>query len=84
MASGTPLDSTGLANIYNNIKGPMDTAETNLRTLLGGLKGGGQITSGELLNLQFEIAQYTVTTSVFSSIIKEFGDALKQVANKIG
>ena len=32
----------------------------------------------------YEIARYTVTASVYSSIIKEMGDSLKQMANKIG
>ncbi len=81
---GNPLANTGLDAIYGNVKTPMDTAETDLRTSLGNIPSGGEVTTSQLLKLQYEIARYTVTSSVFSSIIKEIGDALKQMANKIG
>lgn len=79
-----PLESTGLDKIYGSIKTPMETAETDLRTSLGEIPNGGEVTTAQLLKLQWQIARYTVTTSVFSAIIKEMGDALKQTANKIG
>lgn len=78
------LLNTGLDAIYNNIKTPMETNETNLRTTLGDIPNGGEVTTSQLLRLQYEIARYTVTASVYSSIIKEMGDSLKQMANKIG
>ncbi len=78
------LTSTGLDNIYNSIKNPMETAEGDLRTSLGDIPNGGEVTTAQLLKLQWQIARYTVTASVFSAIIKEMGDALKQTANKIG
>ncbi len=78
------LLNTGLDAIYNNIKTPMETNETNLRTTLGDIPNGGEVTTSQLLKLQYEIARYTVTASVYSSIIKEMGDSLKQMANKIG
>lgn len=78
------LTSTGLDAIYNNIKTPLDTAESDLRTTLGNIPSGGEVTTSQLLKLQYEIARYTVTASVYSSIIKEMGDSLKQMANKIG
>jgi hypothetical protein len=78
------LTTTGLDKIYENIRTPMDTAETDLRTTLGDIPNGGEVTTAQLLKLQWQIARYTVTASVFSAIIKEMGDALKQTANKIG
>ncbi len=78
------LTSTGLDAIYGNIKTPIETAENNLRTTLGDIPNGGEVTTSQLLKLQYEIARYTVTASVYSSIIKEMGDSLKQMANKIG
>ena len=78
------LLNTGLDAIYNNLKTPMETNETNLRTTLGDIPNGGEVTTSQLLKLQYEIARYTVTASVYSSIIKEMGDSLKQMANKIG
>ncbi len=78
------LANTGLNAIYGNIEQPMNTAETNLRTTLGNIPDGGEVTTSQLLKLQYEIARYTVTASVFSNIIKEMADALKQTASKIG
>lgn len=78
------LTSTGLNAIYGNIETPMANAETALRTSLGNIPDGGEVTTSQLLKLQYEIARYTVTASVYSSIIKEMADALKQTANKIG
>lgn len=78
------LLNTGLDAIYNNIKTPMETNETNLRTILGDIPSGGEVTTSQLLRLQYEIARYTVTASVYSAIIKESADSLKQMASKIG
>ncbi len=78
------LDNTGLTAIYKNIETPMATAETSLKTILGDIPSGGEVTTAKLLQLQYEISRYTVTASVFSNIIKEMGDSLKQMASKIG
>ena len=64
------LINTGLDAIYGNIKAPMETAETNLRATLGEIPNGGEVTTSQLLKLQYEISRYTVTASVFSNIIK--------------
>lgn len=78
------LTSTGLKNIYNKIDPQMTTTEDALRSKLGEIPDGAELTTQQLLNLQFLIARYTVTASTFSNIIKEMGDALKGVAAKIG
>lgn len=78
------LTSTSLNSIYDAVKGPMSTAEDALKTLLGKIPSGGDITTAQLLELQVGIAKYTVTSTVFSNVIKEFSDALKGTASKIG
>ncbi len=78
------LRNTGLNAIYENIQTPMETADTSLRQALGAIPEGGEVTTAQLLKLQYQIARYTVTASVFSAIIKEVSDSLKGTANKIG
>lgn len=78
------LRNTGLNAIYENIQTPMTTADTALRQSLGAIPEGGEVTTAQLLKLQYQIARYTVTATVFSAIIKEVADSLKGTANKIG
>ncbi len=78
------LRNTGLNAIYENIQTPMETADTSLRQALGAIPEGGEVTTAQLLKLQYQIARYTVTASVFSAIIKEVSDSLKGTASKIG
>jgi hypothetical protein len=62
----------------------METNETLLRTELGTINDGSEITTAQLLRLQYLIARYTVTATTFANIIKEMSDSLKGVASKIG
>ncbi len=78
------LTSTSLNAIYGSIAPAMTTSESELKTLLGNIPSGGDITTAQLLQLQVGIARYTVTSTVFSNVIKEFADALKGTASKIG
>ena len=78
------LASTSLNSVYGAVAPKMDEAETTLKTLLGKIPDGGDITTAQLLQLQVAMAKYTVTSTVFSNVIKEFSDALKGTANKIG
>ncbi len=80
----TELRNTGLNAIYENIRQPMETADSNLRQALGEIPAGGEVTTAQLLRLQYQIARYTVTGTVFSAIMKEMSDSLKGTANKIG
>lgn len=79
-----PLANTSLNEIYNSVAPAMTSAEAELKTLLGAIPSGGDITTAQLLQLQVGIAKYTVTSTVFSNVIKEFADALKGTASKIG
>lgn len=78
------LANTSLNSIYGSVEPAMTTSETDLKTLLGNIPSGGDITTAQLLQLQVGIAKYTVTSTVFSNVIKEFADALKGTASKIG
>jgi hypothetical protein len=76
--------SSGLNQIYDGVSEKMSNVEESVTSALAGIRDGGEVTQAQLLNLQFQMSKYSVTASVFSSIIKEMSDSLKQTANKIG
>ena len=78
------LASTGLKNIYEKLEPMMNTNESLLRSELGAINDGAEITTAQLLRMQYLIARYTVTATTFANIIKEMSDSLKGVASKIG
>jgi hypothetical protein len=78
------LTSTGLKNIYEKIEPMMESNESLLRTQLGNINDGSELTTAQLLRLQYLIARYTVTATTFANIVKEMSDSLKGVATKIG
>jgi len=78
------LASTGLNNIFNAVDGKMQTTENALRTELGTISDGGELTTSQLLRTQYLFARYTVSSTTFSNIIKESSDAAKGIASKIG
>ena len=78
------LAKASINEIYNNIKEPMNTAEDDMKKLLSNVQSGGDITTAQLLQIQTAISKYTLTSSIFSAIIKELSDSLKQTASKIG
>ena len=78
------LISTGIKHIYDKVSPSMDALETQLRTDLDTITDGGEMTTCQLLQLQYFIARYTVSSSIYSNIIKEMADALKGTASKIG
>ena len=78
------LPKASIDAVANKINTPMGNAETALNTLLGGITDGGDVTTVQLLRIQSAMAKYTLTSSIFSAIIKELSDSLKQTAAKIG
>jgi hypothetical protein len=78
------LSSTGLNNIYEKIEPMAKGNEDLVRTELGNINDGGDVTNVQLLRLQYLIARYTVTGTTFANIIKEISDSLKGIASKIG
>ena len=78
------LTKASINQIADKIDTPMSQAEDRLKTLLGDINNGGDITTVELLRIQIAMSKYTLTSSIFSAIIKELSDSLKQTASKIG
>lgn len=78
------LEKASINEIAKKIDKPMTDAETDLKSLLDKVNTGGDVTTVELLRIQTAIAKYTLTSSIFSAIIKELSDSLKQTASKIG
>ncbi len=78
------LRSTGLNSVWESIQQPLETVDLALRQALGGIPEGGEVTTAQLLNLQYQMARYSVTSSVMSAVIKEISDSLKGPANRIG
>jgi hypothetical protein len=61
----------------------MTDAEINLRSTLDGVQDGASISVPDMINLQFKMSQYTLTASIFSSLMKELTDTMKSVVQKI-
>ncbi len=78
------LAKASITAVSDKINPQMTTAEDALKTLLSGISDGGDVTTAQLLRIQAAMAKYTLTSSIFSAIIKELSDSLKQTASKIG
>lgn len=78
------ITKASIDQVAGKINPQMVLAEDALKTLLGGITSGGDVTTAQLLQIQSAMAKYTLTASIFSAIIKELSDSLKQTASKIG
>jgi hypothetical protein len=78
------IAKASITAVSDKITPQMTTAENALKTLLSDVNNGGDITTAQLLQVQAAMAKYTLTSSIFSAIIKELSDSLKQTASKIG
>ena len=78
------LTKASINQIGVQIETPMKDAESDLKKLLDNVNNGGDVTTVELLRIQMAMSKYTLTGSIFSAIIKELSDSLKQTASKIG
>ena len=78
------IAKASINEISGKIDTPMTNAATDLKNLLNNVNTGGDVTTVELLRIQSAMAKYTLTSSIFSAIIKELSDSLKQTASKIG
>jgi hypothetical protein len=63
------LANTGLKNIYDKLAPKMSDNESLLRSELDNIQDGGDVTTAQLLKLQYLISRYTVTATVFAAII---------------
>ena len=78
------LAKASINEVAKKIDKPVSDAEGDLKRLLDAVNTGGDVTTVELLRIQSAMAKYTLTSSIFSAIIKELSDSLKQTASKIG
>ncbi len=78
------LAKASINEVAKKIDKPVSDAESDLKRLLDAVNTGGDVTTVELLRIQSAMAKYTLTSSIFSAIIKELSDSLKQTAAKIG
>jgi len=78
------LEKASINEISTKINPKMKDAEDALKLLLDKVSDGGDVTTAQLLQIQAAMAKYTLTSSIFSAIIKELSDSLKQTASKIG
>lgn len=78
------INKLNLKDINTFAADRLGNMETDVKTQLNELSGGGELTQADLLKLQFNIAKYTISASTLSAITKEVADSLKQTANKIG
>ena len=78
------IAKASINEVATKINPQMTSAETDLKNLLNTVNNGGDVTTAQLLQIQAAMAKYTLTSSIFSAIIKELSDSLKQTAAKIG
>ncbi len=78
------IAKASITAVSDKINPQMEIAEGAIKTLLSNVNNGGDITTAQLLQVQAAMAKYTLTSSIFSAIIKELSDSLKQTAAKIG
>lgn len=74
---------TSLRAIHGALSPKMTAMENSLRDEINAATDGGDVSPVELLKLQFLVASYTVSSTMFSAIVKETADSLKGVAAKI-
>jgi type III secretion protein F len=68
--------------INNSVAQVVQTKETELRNLIANV--GPNPTTADLLSMQQQIQQWTLTTQVQSTVVKEIADALKGIVQKAG
>ncbi|MDB5839535.1 MAG: Type secretion needle MxiH, YscF, SsaG, EprI, PscF, EscF [Herminiimonas sp.] len=78
MPNGMTLDELNVS-----VESGMTEAEVDLRATIDGVKTGTSISVPDMINLQFKMSQYTITASIFSSLMKELTDTMKSVVQKI-
>lgn len=77
MAGGLTFDYLN-STIYNVVQNREQALLNQIGTL------GTSPSTADLLNMQQQIQQWTMTTQIQSTITKEIGDALKGIIQKAG
>ncbi len=83
MSTTNPIQKTSLTGLHDALSPKMSAMETTLKGQLDTVNDGGDLSTADLLRLQYNISRFTVTSTVMSAILKEIGDSLKGVAAKI-
>jgi type III secretion apparatus needle protein len=69
-----------LENIVTSLGNNLSTFEANLQNALADT----EVTSTDLINLQKEVAEYTLFLNTHSTIMKTLSDELKEIIRKVG
>lgn len=68
--------------INNSISKVVQSREAELKTQISAL--GANPTTSDLLNMQQQLQQWTMTTQIQSTLVKEISDAMKGIIQKAG
>lgn len=68
--------------INESIAKVVQTKEAELQTVVTGITDTSS--TADLLKMQTQLQQWTMTTQIQSSLVKEVGDALKGIIQKAG
>ena len=68
--------------INNSISKEVQSREADLKTQISAL--GANPTTSDLLNMQQQLQQWTMTTQIQSTLVKEISDAMKGIIQKAG
>ena len=79
----TSTQSANLQYVYNKVTSVLGPAEANVVKELEALKSGAELSQGDLLKLQFNIAKYSITAATLSTLMKEITEGLTQTVSKI-
>lgn len=71
-----------LGDISTNFSGVVTPLETSIKAIVD--KDPADVTSTDLLQLQFEVSQWSLVNTSYSTVIKTLGDTLKGTLQKVG
>jgi hypothetical protein len=71
-----------LGDISANFSGVVTPLESSIQALVD--QNPADVTSTDLLQLQFEVSQWSIVNTSYSTVIKTLGDTLKGTLQKIG
>ncbi len=78
----TALNKASLAALDTVREQIMPASETALKAAFANLNSNSDVSTSELLKLQYEISKHTLTISILSACCKEFSDCMKQTTSK--
>jgi hypothetical protein len=78
------LDAVGLANVTAVVEASMASVEQALVTELARVGQMEPIEVGDMIQIQYYMANYTIAGQTLSAIMKDMSDTMKAVIQKIG